>query len=107
MSGANVFHGQGIILKNRNEIYAQIGILWMRLSLGMVIRAGFHFMVCILPFFVILVRDLVLGMNISEFVRTRASGRVDPTGGRNRWAKQSSWFLPFLILFQAAFRSGN
>ena len=60
-----------------------------------------------LHYFVNTVRDLVLGMNISEFVRTQASGRVDPTGGRNRWAKQSSWFLPFLILFQAAFRSGN
>ena len=45
-----LFHGHGIILTNRNDIYAQIGILWMRLSLGMVIRAGFHFMVCILPF---------------------------------------------------------
>ena len=102
-----LFHGQGIILKNRNDIYAQIGILWMRLSLGMVIRAGFHFMVCFLHYFVNTVRDLVLGMNISEFVRRKASGRGDPTGGRNRWAKQSSWFLPFLILFQAAFRSGN
>jgi len=29
-------------------------------------------------------RDLALGMNISEFVETKATGMADPTGGRNK-----------------------
>ena len=33
-------------------------------------------------------------MNISEFVETKATGRTDPTGGRNRWTQKS--FFCFL-----------
>ena len=33
-------------------------------------------------------------MNISEFVETKATGRTDPTGGRNKWVQKVLFLLP-------------
>ena len=65
---------------------SHVGILLTHLSHGTVTRAGGHgsCVLCSTRVLQIFARDLALGMNISEFVETKANGKTDPTRGRNK-----------------------